>query len=970
MPTIYIDRKPYTVREGISLLQALLELDFNLPYFCWHPAMGSVGACRQCAIKQFRDENDTRGRIVMACMTPVADGAYISVFDPEAVEFRAGITEYLMVNHPHDCPVCDEGGECHLQDMTVMTGHNYRRYRWEKRTFYNQDLGPFVNHEMNRCIQCYRCVRFYRDYAGGRDFNAFSLHDTVYFGRAEDGVLESEFSGNLVEVCPTGVFTDKTLKKHYTRKWDLQTAPSICVNCSVGCNTIPGERYGSLRRIRNRYNGDVNGYFLCDRGRYGYEFVNSPTRIRKARLAGAAEPVTRQAALEQLGEALAGGRAIGIGSPRASLESNYALRTLVGAENFYQGVPEQERSLVAQVIDVLQNGPARSPSLHDIASSDAVLVLGEDVSNTAPMIAYALRQSVRQQPIRRVSQQMRIPTWDDYPLREAIQDERGPLFIATPAATRIDDIATGVYRATPQDIARLGFAVAHELDAAAPEVKDLPDDLRELARSIATALRTAERPLVISGVGLGSPELVQAAASAAWALVAAGLPAGLSYVLPESNSMGLGLMGGQSLDQALQDALQDPPGALIVLENDLFRRSLPEQVSALLQSAQTVVVLDSLENPTTDQAGVLLPAATFAEASGSLVNQEGRVQRFYQVFPPQGEVLESWVWLRDALEATERPQEILWANLDALQADLAAALPVFAPLLEVAPPAGFRIAGDKIPRQPARWSGRTAIYADRSVHEPAPPPDPDSPLAFTMEGTPLQPPSALIPRFWAPGWNSIQALNKFQQEIAGALIGGNPGRRLIEPPGAPTAPPNPPAVSGKPYRAVPPAAGPAGAEQSSPQAPEAAQSPQSASPVRPNYFSPAPGAFAPRRGQWLVAPLYHIFGSEELSILTPGVAELAPAPYLGISAQDAPALLGASSAESAPGAEAQTPGLVELTLNGKVFRLPARTVPGLPQGVLGLPVGLPGMPVVALPAVGELAPVDADEPGEEGRSQS
>ena len=136
--------------------------------------------------------------------------------------------------------------------MTLMTGHVYRRTRFRKRTYPNQYLGPFLTHEMNRCIQCYRCVRFYRDYAGGRDLDVFGCHDHVYFGRQKDGVLENEFSGNLVEICPTGVFTDKTFQKRYTRKWDLQTAPSICVHCGVGCNTIPGERYGELRRIRSQ----------------------------------------------------------------------------------------------------------------------------------------------------------------------------------------------------------------------------------------------------------------------------------------------------------------------------------------------------------------------------------------------------------------------------------------------------------------------------------------------------------------------------------------------------------------------------------------------------------------------------------------------------------------------------------------------------------------------------------------------
>src|SRR5271157_3489445 len=280
--TLTIDGKRYEVEaEGKNLLAVSLSLGLNLPYFCWHPVLHSVGACRQCAVKLFKDAADTRGRIVMSCMTPVQDGMRLSVEDPEARAFRGEITEWLMVNHPHDCPICDEGGECHLQDMTVMTGHVYRRYRFTKRTYNNQYLGPFVNHEMNRCIQCYRCVRFYRDYAGGRDFDVFAAHNHVYFGRHEDGVLENEFSGNLVEICPTGVFTDKTFKRHYSRKWDLQTAPSVCVHCGVGCNTIAGERYGSLRRMQNRYNGAVNGYFLCDRGRYGYEFVNAERRIRR-----------------------------------------------------------------------------------------------------------------------------------------------------------------------------------------------------------------------------------------------------------------------------------------------------------------------------------------------------------------------------------------------------------------------------------------------------------------------------------------------------------------------------------------------------------------------------------------------------------------------------------------------------------------------------------------------------------------
>ena len=325
MVKITVDGKSYEVKPEKNLLETCLSLGIDIPHFCYHPALGSVGACRLCAVKKFKDKDDTKGRIVMSCMEPVTEGLIVSVEDQEARSFRAAVIEGLMTNHPHDCPVCDEGGECHLQDMTIMSGHTYRRFDFPKRTYVNQDLGPFINHEMNRCIQCYRCVRFYRDYAGGKDLNVFASRNHVYFGRHKDGTLENEFSGNLVEVCPTGVFTDKTLKKHFTRKWDLTNAPSVCVHCSVGCNTIASERYGSLRRIMSRYNGAVNGYFICDRGRFGYEFVNDEKRIKTAWLHLNKEDDQKQVNEEELFSYLNNSfskakNIIGIGSPRATLE--------------------------------------------------------------------------------------------------------------------------------------------------------------------------------------------------------------------------------------------------------------------------------------------------------------------------------------------------------------------------------------------------------------------------------------------------------------------------------------------------------------------------------------------------------------------------------------------------------------------------------------------------------------------------
>lgn len=860
MATVYVDGQAYNMNGAQNVLHGCLSHGLNLPYFCWHPALGSVGACRQCAVKQFKHEHDDKGRIVMACMTPAAENTRISISDSEAVLFRKSVVEGLMIPHPHDCPVCDEGGECHLQDMTYMTGHDYRRYRFEKRTFQNQNLGPLVNHEMNRCIQCYRCVRYYREYAGGRDLHAFSLRNIVYFGREADGALENEFSGNLVEVCPTGVFTDKTRRFHYTRKWDLTYGPSICVHCGAGCNISAAERYGALRQISNRYNHEVNGYFLCDRGRFGYEYVNSSARIREPRLQG--QPVSADWALESLRKIVEAG-AIGIGSPRASLESNFALRQLVGASRFYCGIEEAEYAVVRAMISALRAGPARAPSLREIEECDAVLVLGEDLTNTAPRYALAVRQATRQASFG-LAAELKVPLWMDLGVRDAAQDLKSPLFLATAAPTRLDDVAAERFHGAPDEIARLGFSVAHALGTGAREVDGVAEEHRRLSQTIAAALRAAKRPVVISGAGLRSEPIVRAAAAVAQALHAAGKPALLAYTTAESNTFGLAMMDPKPLGEALSCGAE----GVIVLENDLYRRAPATAVDEFFARAKHVAVLDFLPNATVDKAELVLPAGTFAESDGTLVSSEGRAQRSFQTFVPAGEIQESWRWL-----GGEK-----WTTLDEIISATAAEIPALARVAEAAPPASFRVADGKLPRQPHRFSGRTAIYANMTVHEPPPPEDPDSALSFSMEGAHVQPPPALIPFFWSPGWNSIQSVNRFQDEIAGILKGGVPGVRLIEPAAARDG-----AISAL-----------------------------------------APPAFTPRTDEWLLVPLYHIFGSDPLSMASPATASLAPEPYVALNREDA-ARLGVG--------EGQPVSLA-------AYRLPVRIVPELPRGVAGVPFGL------------------------------
>ncbi|MFB3946763.1 NADH-quinone oxidoreductase subunit NuoG [Aeromonas veronii bv. sobria] len=792
MATIYVDGKEYEVDGADNLLQACLSLGLDVPYFCWHPALGSVGACRQCAVKQYQNADDKRGRLVMSCMTPATDGSYIAIEDEEAKEFRKSVVEWLMTNHPHDCPVCEEGGACHLQDMTVMTGHNSRRYRFTKRTHQNQELGPFIGHEMNRCIACYRCVRYYKDYAGGEDLGVYGAHDNVYFGRVEDGTLESEFSGNLVEVCPTGVFTDKTHSERYNRKWDMQFAPSICQQCSVGCNISPGERYGELRRIENRFHGSVNYYFLCDRGRFGYGYVNLADRPRQPLLKDGNDQltITVDGALNRAADALRSASSlIGIGSPRASLESNFALRELVGEANFYAGVEQAEWACQLKMLQILQQGGVPTPSLRDMEEADAILLLGEDVTMSAARIALALRQAVKGKA-RELARKMKVDLWQVAAVQTLGQNERYPLLITSLDTTRLDDVAADKLHAPYADQARLGFAIANLLDPVAPAVADLDPEQQTQAARWAELLGNARKPLIIAGSTAREVALLEAASNIARALKGRGLEASIALVGQEANSLGLAMLGAQTLsDKPLEAALArieaEEGLALVTLENDLYRRAPRNRVDAALARLQHLLVIDHQATPTANKADLVLPAASFAEADGTLVNMEGRAQRFFQVYAPAFynadiQVREGWRWLAALQGAIER-KPLRWQNFDQVNHDCATSNPLLATMLEAAPNAGLRIRGMRLAREPHRYSGRTSMLADQNVSEPRVAQDPDSPFNFSMEGyAGARQPLPQVPFAWAPGWNSPSAWNKFQDEVGGKLRAGDPGRRLLE----------------------------------------------------------------------------------------------------------------------------------------------------------------------------------------------
>ena len=446
--------------------------------------------------------------------------------------------------------------------------------------------------------------------------------------------------------------------------------------------------------------------------------------------------------------------------------------------------------------------------------------------------------------------------------------------------------------AGPDDLARLGCAVAHAIDPNAPAVADLDGEAEALAERIASALLAGKRPLIVAGASLGSQALIEAAGNIAKALKNREKNAGISLVAAEANSLGLTLLGGESLDAALEALTAGQADALVVLENDLYRRADAAKVDAALQAAKVLIVADHQLTTTSAKAHLVLPAASFAEGDGTLVSQEGRAQRFFQVFEPSyydasNLVREGWRWLH-ALHSTLLGQSVDWTQLDQVTAACAAVHPELAGITDAAPSAAFRIKGLKLAREPLRYSGRTSMRANISVHEPRQPQDKDSAFAFSMEGySGSAEPRQQIPFAWSPGWNSPQAWNKFQDEVGGHLRAGDPGVRLFDAPAD-----------------------------------------------RLEWFA-VPAARSLAAGRWQVVALHHLFGSDETSANAAPVRERIQSAYAALGSEDAARL------------QLKDGALLSLKVAGRELRLPLRVDEELAAGLLGLPSGFDGIPPLA-----------------------
>jgi NADH-quinone oxidoreductase subunit G len=592
MGTFYVDDRAVSFNDGDNVIDAAHAAGIDIPHFCYHPALGSLGACRLCMVELQPSREGDRPRTLAACMLKAQDGMRVSLTADKAVAARQSVIELVMTNHPHDCPVCDEAGECHLQNTTIEVGPAYRRYEGRKRTFYNQDLGPLVWHDMDRCITCYRCVRFYQDYALGTDLGALGSRNRVYFGRATDGALESPFAGNLVDVCPTGVFTDKVFRRHYGRVWDLQTAPSLCPHCSVGCNTLPGARNGTLRRVTHRSNGRVNEWFICDRGRYGHRYSESNERPLEARIDGREGELSDVMAATADRLADAQGVIAGLGSAREDMEGNAALRSLMAAMGGWYSAHTSPH-LEAAISEAAASS-AQAPTLNEIAAADAVLAVG-DLTGHAPMMDLAVRQAVR---------------------------AGHPLVLLHSVPVPLAAHATQSLTLAPAELSSALSALrkrAENPDARANAALEAIDEL----------LTQAQRPVV-----LGVAETLGATGCRALAQLARATGARCAFALPGANAFGTALLSrpgdGERVLRSVESGKVD---TLIVLGSDPFGSGPgAARWRAVRPKLEVLVVLDCIATETVRQADAFIPLATLTERSGTFVNYGGLAQGFGKVF--------------------------------------------------------------------------------------------------------------------------------------------------------------------------------------------------------------------------------------------------------------------------------------------------------------------------------------------------
>ncbi|MBF0380614.1 MAG: NADH-quinone oxidoreductase subunit NuoG [Magnetococcales bacterium] len=655
MPTLIIDDKEISVKPGATIMEAAKQLGVYIPHFCYHPKLSVSGNCRMCLV-----EVEKMPRPVISCAMPVNDGMVVKTDSEMVKEARKGVMEFLLINHPLDCPVCDQGGECSLQDQAMMYGPDRSRYREEKRQFPNYDLGPLIETEMNRCIQCTRCIRFSTEVAGVEEMGAVYRGDHMKVGPyVEKLSLSSEMAGNIAESCPVGALNLKPF--HFqARGWELHKADGVCGHCSVGCQISNDHLDNVIKRVSSRTCDEINLSWLCNKGRFAYDGL-TVERLEKPAVKDANGESSWQSALDKAAElikAVKPEEVAGIADPSGrGAEELFAfqdfLRNAVGTTHIDHRTRLQDFS--GDEVKLTRADLMMNTSLTDLATADVVLLIGCDPRFETPLLNLRLRQASL---------------------------AGAKVFSINPR--KLDANLEGI----TQSVVAPGDEIAFLQEVMAGFDKG---GSKGEAGTIASALKKGERPVVLIGdYGNYHPQsetirrLAVAITEKAGALD--GKWNGFNRIISRGNSAAAQDLGvvphrgpghktleskGKNARDIFKAAAAGEIKVLFLLGGDPMIDAIDSQlVKSALDKAQ-VIYIGTHKTPVANQADVLLAGLALGEKENTVTNCEGRVQRAKKAVNGPIESKEDWRILRALSDRFAQP--LSYNNIEALRTSMAKA---------------------------------------------------------------------------------------------------------------------------------------------------------------------------------------------------------------------------------------------------------------------------------------------------------
>ncbi len=624
MVEIELDGKKVSVREGSMVMHAAEQAGAYIPHFCYHKKLSIAANCRMCLV-----EVEKAPKPLPACATPVTQGMIVRTKSDKAVKAQQGVMEFLLINHPLDCPICDQGGECQLQDLAVGYGGSKSRYLEEKRVVFHKNVGPLISmEEMSRCIHCTRCVRFGQEIAGVMELGMAHRGEHSEIQTFVGRTVDSELSGNMIDVCPVGALTSKPFR-YSARTWELSRRKSVSPHDSTGANLVVQVKNNQVMRVVPLENEDVNECWIADRDRFSYEALNSDARLSAPMIkqGGAWKQVDWSVALEYVANGLKsvkaehGASAIGaLASAHATVEELHLLGELVrglGSDNVDHRLRQQDFGHTAPAGQAHWLGL----SIAELSLLDRALVVGSVLRKDHPLFAARLRQAARHG-----AQITRVGVGhDDWLMPVAAQVQAAP-------------------SAWVQALAGVASAIAQTQGSSAP----LEAPVTAEARAIADSLLSGSQKAVLLGNGAAHhPAAASLLALAQW--IAQQVGAKVGYLTEAANTVGAQLVKAQPQAGGLNAAQMltgtSLKAAVLLQTNPELDAADPVAARAALDAAELVVVLSPFKVGL-EYAGVLLPSAPFTETSGSFVNAEGRLQSFAGVVKALGDTRPGWKILR------------------------------------------------------------------------------------------------------------------------------------------------------------------------------------------------------------------------------------------------------------------------------------------------------------------------------------